>query len=94
MFELDDKTALIGATDLRTKMSEVENMVYEKMFVMKREKPIAVIMTFNQYKKNRDRTDELEDLVLGYVAKERDENSTEKDYISLEESAKKLGISL
>lgn len=94
MFELDDKTALIGATDLRTKMSKVEGMEYEKMFVMKRDKPIAVIMTFNQYKKNRERTEELEDLVLGYIAKEREENSSEKDYITFEEAAKKLGLSL
>lgn len=94
MFVLDDKTALIGTTDLRSRMAEVEDMQYEKMVVMKREKPIAVIMTFDQYKKNRDRTEELEDLVLGYMAKERDEKSTKKDYISLEEAAKKLGITL
>ena len=94
MFVLDDKTALIGTTDLRTKIGDVENMVYEKMIVMKREKPIAVIMTFNQYQKNRDRTEELEDLVLGYMAKERADTSTKNDYIGLEEAAKKLGISL
>ncbi|MFA6024657.1 MAG: hypothetical protein WC777_05690 [Candidatus Gracilibacteria bacterium] len=94
MFILDDKTALIGTTDLRSRMAEVEDMQYEKMVVMKREKPIAVIMTFDQYKKNRDRTEELEDLILGYMAKERDEKSTKKDYISLEEAAKKLGITL
>lgn len=94
MFILDDKTALIGTTDLRSRMAEVEDMKYEKMIVMKREKPIAVIMSFDQYKKNYDRTEELEDLVLGYMAKERDEKSTEKDYISLEEAAKKLGITL
>lgn len=94
MFVLDDKTALIGTTDLRSRMAEVEDMQYEKMVVMKREKPIAVIMTFDQYKKNRDRTEELEDLVLGFMAKERDEKSTKKDYISLEDAAKKLGITL
>jgi hypothetical protein len=50
-------------------------------------------MTFDQ-KKTHDRTEELEDLVLGYMAKERDEKSSGKDYISLEEAVKKLGITL
>lgn len=94
MFVLDSKTALIGATDLRARISEVEDMTFEKLVVMKREKPVAVIMTFDQYKKTQDKIDELEDIVLGYMAKERDDTSTEKDFINLEEAAKKLGLSI
>ncbi len=94
MFVLDDKTALIGSSDLRTRMAEVENMKFEKMFVMKRDKPIAVIMTFDQYKKNCARTEELEDLILAHAAKKRHEASSNDDYISLENAAEQLGINL
>jgi len=94
MFILDDKTALIGSTDLRTNIPKVENMEYERLIVMKREKPVAVLMTFDQYRKNQDRIDELEDIVLGYMAKDRDEGSTNEDYISMEEVEEKFGLNL
>jgi molybdate-binding protein len=94
MFTIDENTGLIGTTDLRTKISEVEDMKYEKLIIMNREKPIAVVMTFKQYQKNWQKMEDLEDLVLGYIAKDRSEKSSSKDFISLEKAAKKLGINI
>lgn len=41
-----------------------------------------------------DKMEELEDIVLGHIAKERAKNTKLKDFVPIEIVAKKLGINL
>jgi len=93
MLNLNDDTVLIGTTELRSKMPEIsKNIKIKKIIVVKRGEPFAVLTDFEQYQEKEDMIDTFEDLVLGYLAKERDKKSSKKDFISSEDVEKKLGI--
>jgi len=93
MIQIDDNTILVGTTDLRTEMPKItKNIKIKKIILTKRGKPVAVIEDFEQYKEKEEFIDSFEDLVLGYLAKERDSKSKKSDYLSEEEVNKKLGI--
>lgn len=88
-----DDTVFVGTTELRknipkfTKESKTKTIV-----VMKRGQPVAVLENFKEYEEKKKMIDTFEDIVLGYLAIERIQNSSENDYLSESEMAQKLGI--
>lgn len=93
MFDIDSNTVLVGSTDLRTRIPEISSSLKnKKIIIMKRNKPIAVIQDFEKFQEAQKKIEEMEDLILGYLAKNRKENSKKKDFLTFEKAAKELGI--
>ena len=84
---------MIGATELRGKMPQISKEIKnKKVIVVKRGQPFAVLSDFEDYQEKEKVIDTFEDVVLGYLARERDEQSTEKDFVDSEEVERELGI--
>ena len=87
------ETTLVGTSELRDKASEItENLKRKKIIVTKKGNPVAVLQDFEEYQETEKLLETFEDVVLGYLAKERDEATTSKDYISEEKVMKKLNM--
>lgn len=84
MFQFNDDTVLIGTTELRTEMPKLAKVLKtKKVIVLKRDKPIAILEDFEDHQEKEALLDTFEDLVLGHLAKERDEASSEDDFVEL-----------
>ncbi len=95
MIKLNDDTLLIGTTELRNEIPKLtKDLKVKTIIVMKRGKPIAVLEDFKQFEEKKNLLETFEDLVLGYLAKEREEKSKKNDYVSEEEVSKKIGVTL
>ena len=93
MLNINDDTILVQSTELRTKMPEIsKNMKLKKIIILKKGKPFAVLSDFDEYEQKENLIDAFEDMVLGFEAKERHENSGKNDYIDSEKFEKELGI--
>jgi len=93
MLNINDDTILIGTTELRGNMPKIsKEMKNKKIVIVKRGKPFAILCDFDEYREKEEMMDTFEDVVLGYLAKERDAKSTDKDFIPSEDIEKTLGI--
>lgn len=91
MFFFDQPSALVGVTELRTRLEEILKIARtSRVFLGKRQKPVAVILPIDQYQQMEEFLDHIEDAVLGYEAQERDKKTKLTDYLSLEEAEKKV----
>ena len=93
MRKVKSDTTFVGISELRTqadailKAAERETVVLEK-----RHKPIAVLVPIARYDRTEETLDLLEDYILGLLAKERLERSGRKDYLSLQELERRVGL--
>ena len=86
-----EHTTLVGVTELRSKLPEVEKALkHSKVILEKRHKPFAVLVPMERYQKIEEILELLEDRVLGQIAKEREQDISEKDYYSLDAVLKKF----
>lgn len=93
MVQISDDTILIGTTELRTELPKLTKKLDEqKVIVMNRGKPVAVLEDFESYETREKLLDELDDLIAGYIAKERFENSKPENYIDHATLLKRLGL--
>jgi len=93
MITIKQNTTLIGVSELRTKMEQLLKRLKAGCVVIeKRHKPVAVLVSSEEYEKNEKLMDMAEDIVLGYLAKSRLDNSQAKDYIRIEELLKKVKL--
>ena len=93
MLIIDDNTVLVGATELRSNMPKISKEIKtKKVIVVKRGEPFAVLTDFDEYQEKENILDTFEDIVLGYLAKERYEKSSDKDFVDAEDVEKELGI--
>ena len=93
MSHFNQPATLVGVSELRTQLDKVLKLAKDsKVFLGKRQKPVAVIVPIEEYEKMEALLDKIEDTVLGYIALEREKNSDIKDCISLEEMEKRLGL--
>lgn len=91
MHTIEEKTTLVGATELRTRMKEIQSALkHSKVILEMRNKPFAVLVPLEKYQKMEEMMDILEDRVLGYLAKKRD-HIKENHYLNLDDVEKKLG---
>lgn len=92
MITVEEKTTIVGVAELRKVMSDIlEKIKSNKVILTKRNKPVGVLVDYEEYKKMEDIIDSLEDYILGHLAKERAKRK-DKRLISLEEAEKKLGL--
>ena len=93
MITVEGKTTLVGVAELRKTTAEIlKRIKSNKVILTKRNKPVGVILDYEEYKKIEDIMEALEDYILGSLAQERARRKDQK-VISLEEAEKKLGLS-
>ena len=86
-------TTLVGISELRTQAEEIVKVAREEpVIVEKRHKPVAVLVPIEQYERTEETLDALEDYLLGLLAKEREQRSPRKSYLSLEELERRVGL--
>ena len=89
---VEENTTLVGVTELRSRMKDVlKAMKHSKVILEMRNKPFAVLLSLDRYRKVEELLEVLEDRVLGYLARRRD-RVKEETYLSLDAVERKLGI--
>ena len=77
---------------LRSMISDVlEKVKTSKVILTRRNKPVGVIVDYEEFLKMEEILDTYEDFILGYLAKERAERK-DKKLLTLEEVEKRLGM--
>jgi len=90
MINITDNISMVGASELRTQMPKLtKDIKLKTIIVTKKGKPVAVLEDFDIYEEKKKVIDLFEDIVLGYLARERDQNSKDSDFITEEEVLKK-----
>ena len=91
MITIKEDTTLVGVSELRTNIDKIlEESKKHKILIGRRNKPIAVLIDMERYNQMEEVLDTLEDVALGYLAKERDVKSKTSDYLDLSAAEKKL----
>ncbi len=85
MKTFDEKTTVVGVSELRDIDKILKEAKKHKVVIEKRNKLLAVLMDIKKYEKFQHLLDIVEDYILGYLAKERDEASDLSDYIDINE---------
>ena len=89
MITVKENTTLVGVSEFRGKIDKILAKIQSGHVVIeKRHKTVAVLMSPEEYKKNQEYIETAEDIVLGFIAQERDTKSSEKDYIEIEKLLK------
>jgi prevent-host-death family protein len=92
MITVEEKTTIVGLAELRNMISDIlERIKSNKVILTRRNKPVGVIVDYEEFKEMEEIIDILEDYVLGYLAKERAQRK-DKKLITLEEAEKRLGL--
>lgn len=91
MYYFDEPAALVGVSELRTQLDKVLKLAKRcKVYLGKRQKPVAVLVPIEQYQEMEARLDQIEEAALGYIAQERDQKGGK--YLSLDQVEKKIGL--
>ena len=86
MITVDGKSTIAGLSELRTKSEELlKQLADHKVILQKHNKPVAVMLAYKQYLHLMKLLDKVEDYTLGEIALERDQNSTDKDFVDIDE---------
>ena len=92
MITLKEDTTLIGIAELRSKASEVMKKIKKYRVVLtKRNKPMGVIIDYEEYEHMQNMLEEVEDFVLGKSDGERLKRKGRKA-ITLDKDEKKVGL--
>ena len=92
MITVDEKTTIIGVAELRDKTQKVlKEAKTHNVILTRRNKPVGVLIDYDEYKRIKAMEEELEDMVLGYVALERSRRKGRRT-VSLEDAEKRVGL--
>lgn len=93
MRRVKEDTTLVGISEFRTRADEIVKAAQrEPVVVEKRHRPVAVLVPIEQYERTETALDHLEDYLLGLLAKEREQRSHRKTYLTLEELERRVGL--
>ena len=93
MRRVKEDTTLVGVSEFRTQVEAILKVAQkEPVIVEKRHKPMAVLVSIEQYDRTEGILDVLEDSILGLLAKEREQRSPRPHYLSLEELERRVGL--
>jgi prevent-host-death family protein len=91
MYTVRENTTLVGVSELRNKIDKIlEKARSHRIVIEKRNKPLAVLITIDEYELMEGLLDRIEDYELGRIAGEREKKSSMKDYITLEKALRKV----
>jgi len=89
MITVQENTTLVGVSEFRGNIDKILARTRKgHVIIEKRHKPAAVLMSQDEYKKIQNYVEIAEDLVLGFIAKERYNKSSAKDFIEIEKLLK------
>lgn len=92
MITVDEKTTIVGVAELRDRIVEVlKQLKKHKVILTRRNKPVGVLLDYDEYEKISRIEEEFEDLVLGLMAKERSRRKGRKT-VTIEEAGKRVGL--
>lgn len=92
MIIVNENTTIVGVAELRTDTVRVlEEMKKHSVILTRRNKPVGVLLDYEEYERMRGTIEEHEDMLLAAIAKERSERKGKK-VITLEEAEKRVGI--
>ena len=93
MYTIREETTLVPFSELRTKLDEVlEALKHSKVILEKRKRPFAVLVPIEKYEKMEEVLEMVEDRALGYLAQEREKKVKDRNYLTLDEAEKKVGL--
>ena len=91
MITVTENTTLVGVSELRTHMDEILLASRKnKVIIEKRHKPYAVIMDAKKFEQMEHQLEDMEDLLLGILAKERERGAKSSDYIDIDTAFKMI----
>ncbi len=81
-----EKTTLVGVSELRNNFDKILEMAKKnRVIIEKRKKLKAVLLDLKKYKEMEKMFEAVEDIVLGYLAKQREKNTDLSDYLDIED---------
>ena len=84
---IKENTTLIGISELRSKSQEILKQLEKGEVVLEnRHQPVAVLMPIAQYERWGARMEEIEDIALAAIAKDRESKSSPKNYLPIEKA--------
>lgn len=93
MKTVKEETTLVGISELRTKADEIlQRMNRSTVVIERRHKPLAVMLPIARYEEMEALLDLVEEGLLGYVAKQREQRTPRRAYLPLEEIERRLKI--
>ena len=91
MITIKEDTTLVGVSELRTNIDKIlRESKKHKILIEKRNKPVAVLMDMEKYTQMEETLELLEDFALGYLAKERETKTANRDYLDIDKVRKKM----
>ena len=81
----NEKTTVVGVSELRNIEKILKQAKGSKIIIEKRDKMLAVLLDFKKYQHMQQVLETLEDFALGTMAKERYKNSKPSDYIDIDD---------
>ena len=93
MLAVDEQTALIGLSELRTAAPKLlKYLQTHKVILTRRNKPVGILMDYDEYKKMEVLIELIEDTVLGQIAEERRKGAKKESYLSHEQMKRRVGL--
>ena len=84
MFTVKEDTTLVGVSELRFGIDKILEKAKDSLIIIeKRHTPQAVLMSNEEYENIQNLLELAEDLILGSIAHERYNSSTDEDYIDI-----------
>ena len=93
MFTIEERTTLVGISELRTKLDEVLKAAkHSKVIIGRRNKPVAVLMDIDVYNRLDDLIEAWSDENLSAQASKRLVGAKHRHHVSLAQAKKQLGL--
>jgi prevent-host-death family protein len=92
MLSVKEDTTVVGITELRKMIPEIlKKIKQEKVILTRRNRPIGILVDYEEYERMEKMIEAFEDQILGKLAKER-ASRKDKRTIDLEEAERRVGI--
>ena len=92
MITVEEKTTLVGIAELRKLTKEIlEKLKSSKVILTRRNKPVGILIDYEEFRQIEEIMEALEDYILGTLARERAKRKGKK-FISLNEAEKRVGL--
>lgn len=93
MITVNERTTLVGLSELRTEGAKIlQELKKGAVILTKRNRPVGVVIEYEDYKKMERLMEALEDTVLGAIAEEREKQVERSKYLSHKEMKKLVGL--
>ena len=92
MLQMKEDMAVVGVAELRKEGPRlIEELRRHKVVLTRRNKPVGVLINYDDYLHMQAVTERLEDLVLGHEAKKRASRRARRT-VSLDEAERRVGM--